>query len=167
MASTSSSCYGRCRRSTVVSVHFGCGEQINRKPTSLKTRHEPQTTEDKADPLVPKEDVSHVPRTKEEMEAAFGKAPTWLEGTLAWAPWVIIAIWVVIWGFANVALNGRILIHSPSLFFMPLKTRNVGQQIINWPNLNNQIYLTAYKKVRKHICRFCINSFRPSNSSSC
>ena len=52
--------------------------------------------------------------------------PTFGQSVLAWLPWVLVSVIVIIWTFAKVPL--------------------IGQQLIKWPDLHNQVYLTLYKK---------------------
>ncbi|MEO8971315.1 MAG: L-lactate permease [Ktedonobacteraceae bacterium] len=52
--------------------------------------------------------------------------PTFGQSVLAWLPWALVSIIVIIWTFAKVPL--------------------VGQQLIKWPDLHNQVFLTLYKK---------------------
>lgn len=52
--------------------------------------------------------------------------PTFGQSVLAWLPWALVSVIVIIWTFAKVPL--------------------VGQQLIKWPDLHNQVYLTLYKK---------------------
>ncbi|MHB8598149.1 MAG: L-lactate permease [Ktedonobacteraceae bacterium] len=52
--------------------------------------------------------------------------PTFGQSVLAWLPWALVSVIVIIWTFAKVPL--------------------VGQQLIKWPDLHNQVFLTLYKK---------------------
>jgi L-lactate transport len=52
--------------------------------------------------------------------------PNFGQSVLAWLPWVLVSIIVIIWTFAKVPL--------------------IGQQLIKWPDLHNQVFLTLYKK---------------------
>ncbi len=55
-----------------------------------------------------------------------GERPTLGQTLLAWLPWLLVSLVVIIWTFAGVA--------------------KIGQVNIAWPNLHNAIYLTLYKK---------------------
>lgn len=52
--------------------------------------------------------------------------PSLGQSVLAWLPWVLVSVIVIIWTFAKVPL--------------------IGQQLIKWPDLHNQVFLTLYKK---------------------
>src|SRR5579863_4074644 len=52
--------------------------------------------------------------------------PSLGQSVLAWLPWVLVSVVVIIWTFAKVPL--------------------IGQQLIKWPDLHNQVFLTLYKK---------------------
>ena len=52
--------------------------------------------------------------------------PTPRETVLAWLPWILVSVVVIIWTFLKVPIN--------------------GQSIIKWPGLHNAVYLTLYKK---------------------
>nr|BBH92888.1 L-lactate permease [Thermogemmatispora argillosa] len=55
-----------------------------------------------------------------------GERPTLGQTLLAWLPWLLVSVVVIIWTFAGVA--------------------KIGQVNVAWPNLHNAIYLTLYKK---------------------
>ncbi|KAI9029596.1 lactate permease [Phycomyces nitens] len=52
--------------------------------------------------------------------------PTFRETLLAWSPWIIIVVVVIIWSFAKVAEK--------------------GQLHVEWPQLHNRVWLTLYGK---------------------
>ncbi|RCH80333.1 hypothetical protein CU098_004915, partial [Rhizopus stolonifer] len=52
--------------------------------------------------------------------------PNMKETLLAWSPWTIIIVVVIIWTFAKVNTYGKILVY--------------------WPNLHQKVYLTLYEK---------------------
>ncbi|KAI8394156.1 lactate permease [Radiomyces spectabilis] len=52
--------------------------------------------------------------------------PTLKEALLAWSPWVIIVVIVIIWTFAKVS--------------------EIGQVNVKWPHLHQEVYLTLYGK---------------------
>ncbi|KAG0172595.1 hypothetical protein DFQ30_010121 [Apophysomyces sp. BC1015] len=52
--------------------------------------------------------------------------PTWLEMAVAWSPWVIIVVVVIIWTFAKVS--------------------SAGEVHVFWPNLHQRVWLTLYGK---------------------
>lgn len=54
------------------------------------------------------------------------KKPTLYEALLAWSPWAIITITVIIWTFS--------------------KASSVGEQNVQWPHLHNRIWITLYNK---------------------
>ncbi|KAI8099691.1 lactate permease [Halteromyces radiatus] len=54
------------------------------------------------------------------------KKTTWLEGAIAWSPWLIIVVVVIIWTFT--------------------KASAVGQVSVYWPNLHQRVWLTLYGK---------------------
>lgn len=60
-----------------------------------------------------------------ETTDAVGK-PNSNEAILAWLPWLLVSVIVIIWTFAKVPL--------------------LGQQAIKWPGLHNLVYLTLYNK---------------------
>ncbi|KAF7724999.1 hypothetical protein EC973_000492 [Apophysomyces ossiformis] len=62
---------------------------------------------------------------KKEEQLVLAK-PTWLETAIAWSPWVIIVVVVIIWTFAKVS--------------------NVGQVHVFWPHLHQEVWLTLYGK---------------------
>jgi len=55
-----------------------------------------------------------------------GGKPTASEAVLAWLPWILVSVIVILWTFGKVAL--------------------AGQQLIHWPNLDKAVYLTLYGK---------------------
>ncbi|HEX4205080.1 MAG TPA: L-lactate permease [Ktedonobacteraceae bacterium] len=59
--------------------------------------------------------------------ADIGRKPTFGEAVLAWLPWVLVAVVVVIWTYLAVA-------------------NKVGQMNIAWPGLDKAVYLTLYHK---------------------
>ncbi|KAI9277127.1 lactate permease [Phascolomyces articulosus] len=52
--------------------------------------------------------------------------PTIYETVIAWSPWVIIVVMVIIWTFAEVAQH--------------------GEQMVQFPHLHNRVWLTLYSK---------------------
>ncbi len=52
--------------------------------------------------------------------------PSATEAVLAWLPWLLVSAIVIAWTF--------------------LKVPVIGQQLIKWPGLHNQVFLTLYKK---------------------
>lgn len=52
--------------------------------------------------------------------------PNSREAVLAWLPWAIVSLTVIAWTF--------------------LKIPSIGAQLIKWPGLNNQVFLTLYNK---------------------
>ena len=56
-----------------------------------------------------------------------GGRPSAGEAVLAWLPWLLVSAVVIAWTFGKVATS-------------------VGQQLIKWPGLHNQIFLTLYGK---------------------
>src|SRR5579864_7071136 len=65
---------------------------------------------------------------------AAGGRPSAGEAVLAWLPWVLVSAVVIAWTFGKVAL--------------------VGQQLINWPQLNKLIFLTLYNKLYAAVYTF-------------
>jgi L-lactate permease len=63
-----------------------------------------------------------------------GPAPTAGEAVLAWLPWVLVSLVVIIWTFAQVA--------------------HQGEQSIHWPGLDLKVFLTLYGKPYKAIYTF-------------
>ena len=62
-----------------------------------------------------------------EENPAHGGRPTASEAILAWLPWVLVSAVVIAWTFLKIPAS-------------------VGQHLIKWPGLNNQIFLTLYNK---------------------
>jgi L-lactate transport len=60
--------------------------------------------------------------------------PSARESILAWLPWAIVSIIVIAWTF--------------------LKIPAIGTQMIKWPDLNNQVFLTLYNKPYTAIYNF-------------
>lgn len=65
-----------------------------------------------------------VPQAEAEAEAAASGRPSLSETVLAWLPWLLVSVVVIIWTFASVA--------------------KVGQQNIAWPGLDQQVFLTLF-----------------------
>jgi lactate permease len=66
--------------------------------------------------------------------AGVGPAPTAGEAVLAWLPWVLVSLVVIIWTFAQVAHR--------------------GEQSIHWPGLDLKVFLTLYVTPYKAIYTF-------------
>ncbi|MBV9712007.1 MAG: L-lactate permease, partial [Ktedonobacteraceae bacterium] len=64
-----------------------------------------------------------------------GTRPTPTETVLAWLPWLLVSAVVIAWTFLKIPAN-------------------VGQQLIKWPGLHNQIFLTLYHKPYSAIYTF-------------
>ncbi len=62
-----------------------------------------------------------------EGNPAQGGRPTASETILAWLPWLLVSAVVIAWTFLKIPAN-------------------VGQHLIKWPGLNNQVFLTLYNK---------------------
>ncbi|KAJ1565951.1 hypothetical protein HK405_011258, partial [Cladochytrium tenue] len=77
-----------------------------------------------APPSKPDNDLPPPPQTLEELEALFGARPTVLQTVLAWAPWILVAAWVIGWTEAGV----------PAMH----------QDVVTWYGLDKQIYISAY-----------------------
>ena len=60
--------------------------------------------------------------------------PNARETILAWLPWAIVSLTVIAWTF--------------------LKIPAIGTQMIKWPDLNNQVFLTLYNKPYAAIYNF-------------
>jgi glycolate permease len=60
--------------------------------------------------------------------------PTLYEALFAWLPWILIVVVVIIWTFAKVSA--------------------IGQVNVNWPHLNNQVWLTLYEKKYAAVWQF-------------
>jgi L-lactate transport len=73
-----------------------------------------------------------VPASADPLES--GDKPTAGEAVRAWLPWVLVAVIVIIWTYANVAA--------------------VGQMAVHWPGLDKAIYLTLYNKPYAAIYNF-------------
>ena len=73
-----------------------------------------------------------VPASADPLES--GDKPTTGEAVRAWLPWVLVAVIVIIWTYANVAA--------------------VGQRAVHWPGLDKAIYLTLYNKPYAAIYNF-------------
>ncbi|HEX9132971.1 MAG TPA: L-lactate permease [Ktedonobacteraceae bacterium] len=73
-----------------------------------------------------------VPASADPLES--GDKPTAGEAVRAWLPWVLVAVIVIIWTYANVA--------------------TVGQTAVHWPGLDKAIYLTLYNKPYAAIYNF-------------
>ncbi|KAI8883020.1 lactate permease [Backusella circina FSU 941] len=52
--------------------------------------------------------------------------PTLKQSILAWSPWLLIVVVVIIWSFVKVPAYGR--------------------QLVHWPNLHQRVYITLYQK---------------------
>jgi lactate permease len=65
-----------------------------------------------------------VPASTDPLESR--DKPTAGEAVRAWLPWVLVAVIVIIWTYANVAAVGQIAVH--------------------WPGLDKAVYLTLYNK---------------------
>jgi len=61
-----------------------------------------------------------------EENPAHGARPSAGEAVLAWLPWLLVSAIVIAWTF--------------------LKIPAIGQQLIKWPGLHNQVFLTLYNK---------------------
>ncbi|CEG78206.1 Putative Lactate permease [Rhizopus microsporus] len=72
-----------------------------------------------------KHTVTHHENTEDHPSIEIQK-PNLRETLLAWSPWTIIVIVVIVWTFAKVNSYGRVLIH--------------------WPHLHQEVYLTLYQK---------------------
>jgi lactate permease len=83
------------------------------------------TTGTEGSTAIGEENVS-VPVLASSGASTGGGKPTAGEAILAWTPWVMVSVVVIIWTFLSVA--------------------TVGQQSIKWPGLHNQIFLTLYNK---------------------
>ena len=68
----------------------------------------------------------HVPIRGNTIAAEADSKPTTNETILAWLPWVLVSVVVIIWTYAAVA--------------------TIAQRSIPWPNLNKAVYLTLYHK---------------------
>jgi len=62
----------------------------------------------------------------EETNPDHGARPSATEAVLAWFPWLLVSAIVIAWTYLTI----------PTL----------GQQLIKWPGLNNQVFLTLYNK---------------------
>ena len=63
--------------------------------------------------------------TESSTDIAQGR-PSTSESLLAWLPWLLVSAIVIVWTFLRVPSN--------------------GQQLIKWPGLHNQVFLTLYNK---------------------
>ncbi len=63
-----------------------------------------------------------------------GGKPTTNETLLAWLPWVLVSVVVILWTF--------------------LKVATVSQQLIKWPDLDNLVFLTLYNKAYAAVYTF-------------
>ncbi|CEI87443.1 Putative Lactate permease [Rhizopus microsporus] len=72
-----------------------------------------------------KHTVTHHENTEDRPSMEIQK-PNLRETLLAWSPWTIIVIVVIVWTFAKVNSHGRVLVH--------------------WPHLHQEVYLTLYQK---------------------
>src|SRR5437763_4985136 len=76
----------------------------------------------------------NVPGLAPAESAGVRPAPTTGEAVLAWLPWVLVSVIVIIWTFAQVA--------------------HQGEQSIHWPGLDLKVFLTLYVKPYKAIYIF-------------
>jgi len=67
-------------------------------------------------------------------DAKADSKPTTRESVLAWLPWALVSLIVILWTIK--------LPLGPKGFQMS----TIGQSIIKWPGLNNAVYLTLYNK---------------------